>query len=643
MWSILVVALSSLLPSCFCDNVSPGEAVNIFIGTGGDGYNAGSVPPATQYPYSALRLSPDTSYYGIDIPWEHLGGYHYGDNTIICFSHTHVMGAGAADYGTIGVMPVRSVSDSTVKHQGYSSKFSHGQEHGSPWMYSVYLDTPQVQANLTAAGNWTGLHQYTFHEQDSKYIVIDTLHTVKGAGVNGTVSFNTSSSEVSGWVLLKGSLTGRNGRGVYVYFVAVFDCQVTDFGVWENGQLKRRQTTVSPGGSTAAGYYEFSADCKEVTMAISISFISTDQARVNLNSEWNHKTFKDSVGILKAVWEDTLSQIQVETSNSETLVKFYSALYRVFTPPTQFTEVGGYYLGMDNQIHQAPAGYRRFSDLSLWDVFRTHAPLLTLLRPNMTRDIVWSLLQMYREGGALPRWPIANVYAQSMIGNHGYQVILDAYVKGVRDFDVNEALQAMFEEATNPHMKHVARGCLDEYVSLGYCPQESSGTSVSLTLAYAFDDWAVGTLATLLGNSSVADLMLNRSKNYRNVWSHKEQFMCERQRSGDFKCPIDPYLNTWIIKSQGYTEGNAGQWRWFVPHDIPGLIKLFKSEEYFVEELDKFFSLSEKHNVVSHLLPNPYYWAGNEPDLLAVYLFNFAKRPDLTQKVKFNVQFSRIV
>ncbi|KAL5496212.1 hypothetical protein EMCRGX_G012453 [Ephydatia muelleri] len=613
--------------------------VNVFVGTGGDGFGVGSTPPGVQFPFGMMRLSPDTLFDDVEVEWRHFGGYYYGDNEILCFSHTHMVGAGVEDYGHIGVMPTRALNADVVKGKGYRSRFSHEEETAYPGYYGVLLATPNVLAELTAAGVYTGVHRYTFQGLGTNYVIFDPSHSVQkvqtqqngGAVAEASVSFldTNGTLTLSGWALLKGSLTGRNGVGVPAYFVAHFSIPPTSFGTWNDGVITVGGTTAT--GQSVGAYLDFGSGDAIVTIIVAISFISVDQAWRNFENDWRgEEDFDQVLAKAQATWVQTLGQVNVTSSSQETLATFYTSLYHVFCPPTQFSEAGGVYIGMDNSIHATKPGMNYYSDLSLWDVHRTQIPLLTFLRPDVAQDIVNSLVAMYQDGGVLPRWPIANVYSGCMIGNHGYEVILDAYVKGLRNFDVASAYAAMREEATNPNLPHDSRSCLEEYVRMGYCPMESDSNSVSLTLSYAFDDWAVGTLASLLNLTEDATMFLARSKNYRNVWSPSHQLACPRSNTSAFHCPLDPYLNEWLFKQSGYTEGNAAQWRWFVPHDIRGLVSLFNSEGSFIALLQEFFDKSKEQT--SNFLPNPYYWAGNEPDILAVHLFDYVGRSDLTQK-----------
>ena len=400
--------------------------------------------------------------------------------------------------------------------------------------------------------------------------------------------------------------------------------------MWNQSQIFSNATEVS--GNTSRAYVVLKTTNSSIEMALAISFVSIEQAKYNLKSQWSStRFFDDYVKAARRIWAETLSQVNVTTESNESLVTFYTALYHAFMAPTQFSDSSGVYLDMENKVKRLPPGMHHYTDMSIWDIHRSQIPLLNMLRPDISSQVAQSLVRMYRDGGDLPRWPIANVYSGCMIGTHANLILLDLLSKvGSDTFDIDDAYEGMVAQATESKRPHVERSCLDEYVTLGYVPNECSSESVSLTLAYAFDDWAIATVASHLNRTNDAALFFNRSRSYRNVWNHDKKLMCPRDRHGKFHCPLDPSLNSWMIKNDGYTEGNAEQWLWFVPHDIPGLINLFGSNESFSETLEKFFSRSEDYT--SNLLPNPFYWAGNEPDILAPYLFNYAGRADLTQK-----------
>jgi predicted alpha-1,2-mannosidase len=304
--------------------------------------------------------------------------------------------------------------------------------------------------------------------------------------------------------------------------------------------------------------------------------------------------------------------------------------------PTLFNDANGDYLGFDNKVHKA-TGFQYFTDMSLWDTFRTAHPLYTLIATKDQRDMVVSLIKMLEQGGWLPRWPAGHGYSNSMEGTPADIVITDSYLKGIRDFDVEKAYQAMRLTALGPTPPGAAfsgREGIAEYLKYGYCPAGLVRKSVALTLEYSWADHAIFRLAEALGHADDAALFRKHAQSYRQIWNPGTQYFQPRDAQGKFVEPFKPLLLTYMDRTgeftKDYVEGDALQWRWSAPYDAEGLVSLFKSREYFVDELDTFFAKSEPG--VGGWTPGSYYWQGNEPDIHAAYLFNAAGRPDLTQK-----------
>jgi predicted alpha-1,2-mannosidase len=300
--------------------------------------------------------------------------------------------------------------------------------------------------------------------------------------------------------------------------------------------------------------------------------------------------------------------------------------------PTIFSDPNGQYLGFDNKVHTLENGQEAFySDMSIWDVHRTQMPMMSLLYPDGMTDIVKSIILMTEQGGYLPRWPMANGYTGCMIGSHAIVIIVDAYMKKVGTFstkDTASAYDGMVRSAT-VNTPQLARSCVDDYIRLGYVPYEKETRAASHTVEYAYDDYILGLfIDKIIGDSTQAQVFYKRGKNYRNVFNNDTQFICPRSSDGSWHCPWGPeYLNVFDSR---YVEGDAWHYRFFAPHDTLGLIETFESKASFVEQLDKFISWSEYDP--TNALPNPYYWAGNEHDLFSIWMFNYADRPDLTQK-----------
>jgi predicted alpha-1,2-mannosidase len=315
---------------------------------------------------------------------------------------------------------------------------------------------------------------------------------------------------------------------------------------------------------------------------------------------------------------------------------FYTALYRVFQMPTVFNDANGDYFGFDRKVHQT-SDFQYFTDLSMWDTFRTTHPLYTLLSPKDQRDMVVSLIKMLEQGGWLPRWPSGHGYSNSMLGTPADIVIAETYLKGIRNFDVEQAYQAMRRTALGPTPPGTAfsgRQGVEHYLKYRYCPSGLMDESVSRTFDFGWADSAVSLLAESLGHHADAILFREHSQFYRNLWNTNTQYFQPRDAQGKFFEPFKPLLLTYMDRrgkyTKDYVEGCALQWRWAAPYDAEGMISLFKSREYFIEELNSFFAKSDP--TMGAWTPGSYYWHGNQPDIHAAYLFNDAGQPALTQK-----------
>jgi predicted alpha-1,2-mannosidase len=374
---------------------------------------------------------------------------------------------------------------------------------------------------------------------------------------------------------------------------------------------------------------------EEIEFSLGISTISIEQASINIDLQTQSHNFAAVLAKAESDWENVLSTVTIYPSDSisrDDLVQFYSSMYRTHMAPTSFEEWPSVsasqpvYMGFDRQVHTLPIGMKRYySDMSIWDTHRTEMPWLALLDPHRASDMANSLLLMYKEGGDLPRWPMADGYTDCMIGTHAIVILVDSYLKGA-SFDINTAYGAMVQAATK-QQAHAGRTDIEHYLTKGYVSFEASSKSAPETLEYAYDDWALGNFASkVMGLPEDAKLFFNRSENYRNVWAPDQQFFCARSSNGTFDCPI-----TWLnVFDNTYVEGDAWHWRWFVPQNPAGLISLFGSTSHFVDQLN--FFMAKAADDPYNILPNPYYWAGNEPDIFAPWLFNFAGRADLTQK-----------
>lgn len=613
-----------------------GQYVNPFIGTGGIPWVCAHNFPGATRPFGMVRLSPETVSMIIDKKALNTSGYYYPDGRLRGFSHTRLAGTGATDGGHFLVTPLDgTVEEGEVFEERYLT-FSHAEEIAFPGYYAVRLPEEKVLAELTATTR-AGIHRYTFEEAEHPSILLKVTNTLGDKrSDSGAVQILPEKQEIAGSVRTYGSFAGRFG-GVKVFFVAKFDQPWSEVSLWQNGIIKK--AAESARADELGVYLDFGgpAEKKVICLKLAVSYVSLENARENLERETSLSDFNTLRDLAVNAWEEKLSRIRIKESNKRLKTIFYTALYHVFQMPTVFTDVSGDYLGFDKKKHQA-RGYQYYTDLSLWDTFRTVHPLLILIDSGAQRDMLVSLVEMSRQGGGwLPRWPSGYGYTNSMLGTPADMVVSESYLKGIHDFDVHTAYQAMRRTALGPTKKedpYSGREGVEHYLRYKYCPAELMKEAVSRTLEFSYSDYAIALLAEALGKTEDAAMFLEHSLYYKNLWNPDTQYFQPRDTLGNFVDKFDPLMLTYVYGSEEYTndyvEGSALQWRWAIPFDPQGLISLFKNREYFINELNDFFLLSDPDK--GEWNPGSYYWHGNEPDIHAAYLFNEAGRPDLTQK-----------
>lgn len=602
------------------------DYVNPFVATGGDGFGVGSANPGPAAPFGLIKPGPDTTDGDLAPGFYHCAGYYYGDKHIRGFSHTRIHGIGAPDYGNIMLMPTIGAPENMKEEKNYRSEFSHKEESALPGYYSVMLKDTGIFVEITTSEH-VAYHRYTFPESKNALVVLNASSTTGGSKpVETDVQVDQQNGLVTGWFEFDGSLTGRGGKHLKIFYVIQSKKPFQNTGVWQNNDfITGEKSAHGVSGGVVLGFNTNKDDILEFKVAI--SYISVEQALINLKTEGDEWDFNTLLARTQSAWESLLSRVVVQGGSEKHRRMFYTALYHSMQAPTLFTEANGYYMGFDQQPHKAE-GFRYYSDMSMWDTFRTLHPLLTLILPEYQRDFVVSMIRMSEQGGYIPKWPAGTGYSNCMIGTPADVVIADTYLKGVRDFDVEEAydsLRLTATEPTKPGSPYGGRDGILNYIKFGYLPADQHGGSVSKTLEYAFNDYALSQLAAALGKTDDAAMFLEHSKSYRNVWNPATEFFDGRNTDGTF---ITPGVDTaW---RDVFTEGTAWQWLWFVPHDVDGLIALFGGRDAFYEKLDEFFKKS--HKEPDTMMYDKYYWHGNEPDIHAAYMFLWAGRPDRTQE-----------
>ncbi len=597
--------------------------VDPLIGTGGFIYGYASAYPGPKAPFGMVSAGPDTTMHGITISNQHFSGYYYPDTYIRGFSHTRMHGTGAADLCNVMIMPLNGMPGRPIKESRYWSSFSHANETSLPGYYSVLLDDSGVFAELTTT-ELAALHRYSYPDEGKPYVVVNPSHSVEAGWVtNATVHIVPATNSVHGMVEQHGPMTGRFG-GVVVYYAMQFSQPFTGYGTWKDGTPTANREDEE--GADIGAYLAFAENLGDpLLVKVGLSYQSEEQAAANLAAQIPAWDFEGTVLAVRDQWSEKLGQIEVRGGTDRQKRIFYSALYHVYMMPTDYTEENNKYIGFDLALHDA--GTRRYySDFSLWDTFRTEHPLLNLLQPTISADMMQSLTLMYLQGGGVPRWPLITGDTGSMIGTSADIVFGEAYLKGIRDWDYDAAYEGCYAHATGPVAKG-SRGGIEEYLTLGWVPEDLHSRGTCDTLEYAYDDAALSKWAAAMGLDEDAAMFAAHSQNYRNHFDADTGYMRPRNSDGSWFEPLKPYN----VFSEQYVEGNSWHWTFYVPHDAEGLIDLFGGDEDFVEVLDYAFQQAV-HGPDNAWLPDVFYWFGNEMSMFHAYLFAYAGRPDLTQK-----------
>ena len=573
--------------------------VNPFIGTGGHGH---TYPGATM-PFGMMQLSPDTRLDG----WDGCSGYHYSDTEIYGFSHTHLSGTGVSDYGDILLMPTNKqvFNNGADGKEGYKSKFSHDREIAEPGFYKVHLDDTNIDVKLTVSKR-SGIHSYQFPSAENQFVILDLLHRDK---VLDAKIIKISDTEIVGYRFSKAWASDQR-----LYFVIKTSHSFKD--VLESPIKK------GLAGAQKIALHFINPKNEAVTLKVGISAVDIEGAKKNLAAEIGNQTFEQVKKIAQDFWEQQLEKIVVEDPNEDHKINFYTSMYHVAIAPNLYQDVDGRYRGMDLKIHETK-DFDYYTVFSLWDTYRAAHPLYTIIEQEKTNDFINTFLAKYEEGGILPIWDLSSNYTGCMIGYHAVPVIADAYLKGIRNYNVDKAFEAMKYSATRDKLG------LDSYKNFGFIPVEKESESVSKTLEYAYDDWTIAQMAEDLGKVADYKIYSERAQYYKNVFDPSTQFMRGRFRNTWF-APFDPYEVNF-----NYTEANSWQYSFYVPQDISGFTSLLGGKEKLGQNLDKLFSAKDKtsgsHQVdITGLIGQ--YAHGNEPSHHMAYLYNFVNKPYKTQE-----------
>jgi predicted alpha-1,2-mannosidase len=576
------------------------QYVDPFIGTGGHGHTY----PGAVLPHGMVQLSPDTRLDG----WDGCGGYHYSDNYIYGFTHTHLSGTGVSDYGDILLMPMTGVPSPDNKM--YGSKFSHTNEKASAGFYAVKLEDDNILAELTATTR-VGFHRYKFSGFANNHVIIDLKH--RDEVIESSLKL-INDHTVAG---LRRSKAWANNQ--YVYFVIEFSKPFVKTGFWQNDILMSSGTTDVKNSKNLKAFFEFE---NEMIMAkVAISAVSVEGAQNNLAKELPGWDFEQTKADAENIWNKELSRIDVESTDVKQLRTFYTALYHTAIVPNINQDADGQYRGRDNKIHQA-TNFTNYSVFSLWDTYRGAHPLYTIIDKKRTLDYIHSFLIQYEQGGRLPVWELSSCETDCMIGYHSVPVIVDAYMKGINQFDTKLALEAMKKSATWNHLG------LPALMDHGFLEMDDEHESVSKTLEYAYDDWCIAQFAKAQGNTADYNIYIKRAQAYKNMFDVQTGFMRPR-KNGNWLSPFDPRE-----VNNNFTEANSWQYSFYTPQDINGYLEMIGGRKKMEEKLDKLFSENSKttgrdQSDITGLIGQ--YAHGNEPSHHIAYLYNFTGTAHKTQ------------
>ena len=643
--SLLLVLFSACLTgmSVACtrtDTVLPEQAdllqyVDPFIGTGFHGHTF----PGPSLPYGMVQLSPDTKLNG----WDASSGYHYGDSTIYGFSHTHLSGTGIGDMGDLLLLPFTGPLPGSHDRDNLPvAVFSHKKEKASAGYYAVEFENFDVFSELTASAR-VGMHRYTYGDGTEKRLLVDVGHILQRTWGHENV---WNRLEVINSHTLQGfkhSMGWSNDHRVY--FRIEFSSPFSIDRMVADGVPSANPDSIA--GQDVWAFLSFNelAEAETLLIKAAISVVDEEGARENMQAESPRMDFDQLRSDAEDTWREALSKIRIEAEDEDQYTIFYTALYHTMFAPSLYQDADGRYRGMDGEIHRADPEAVNYTAYSMWDTFRALHPLMTLIDENRSAEWANNLLLKYRQGGFLPKWPLAASYTGTMVAYPAVAVLTDALSKDIPGINREVALEAALLSASwqadlniqegNPRINGLMP-LHNKYLNMDqHIPADLVSGSVSYGLEMAFYDWCISRLAQLCGEDSLQNRFLERSKYYSLYFDQSSGFMRGRNSDGSWLSPFNPRYSD--HEYSPYVEGNAWQWSWFVPHDVEGLISLLGDQKAFVTKLDSLFhtsSLIEGENAsgdITGLIGQ--YAHGNEPSHHTAYLYTHAGAPWKTQEM----------
>ncbi|WP_278905610.1 GH92 family glycosyl hydrolase [Leyella stercorea] len=579
----LVVCFSATAVAATVQNLT--QYVNQYVGTGGHGHTF----MGANVPFGLVQLGPTEPTRG----WDWCSGYYYDDDELIGFGHMHLSGTGIGCLGDVAFLPVKDFKQT-------STRFKHEAEKVHPGYYSLQLTDPNVLVELTATER-CGFHRYTFKDGAKAQLALDLSQCIGWDKLNDCLLTQESTTRLTGFRRSNGWAADRR-----IYFSIDFSQPVT---VHRLDSMERVVVSVAD-------------NTKPLLVKVALSPVSIDKAKLNMQAEMAGWDFDATVKAADDAWNRELARIQIQTNDQTKKRVFYTAMYHLMTSCSKFNDVDREYRGADGKVHKAD--FTNYTTLSLWDTYRAAHPLMTVAFPEMQRDFAQTFLNIYKQQGRLPVWHLMGSETDCMVGNPGAIVLADLTMKGFVE-DKELALEAL--KATQ--MKDIrSLGLLKEH---GYIPWnlEPENETVAKALEYCAADDGVAKVAKLLGKSDDYNYFFNRSRSYKKYYDPETRFMRAVGTDGKFRLPFNPFFAE--HRTNDYTEGNAWQYTFLVPHDVKGLIQLFGSDKAFMSKLDSLFFVEgwAGDNASPDMSGMTGQYAhGNEPSHHVIYMYNYAGRPD---------------
>jgi predicted alpha-1,2-mannosidase len=580
--------------------------VDPLIGTGGHGH----VFLGANVPFGAVQLGPQNIFKG----WDWCSGYHYSDSLLIGFSHTHLSGTGGSDLGDVLIMPYTGPLQTDkgrqqAPHQGYLSRYAHQRETAQPGYYAVTLDTYGIRAELTSTER-VGMHRYTFPKDGKPARVIIDLKEGIDDKATDTYLEQVDAQTFIGYRFSHGWADHQK-----LYFAIKTSAPVPAFALYNEAQAlpgKRGQ------GAAVKGVLTFAKSPGVLQLKVGISPVSPQNALANIQAElpgWDFAQARQAAG---AKWEQQLGKVTIATPDPVVRRTFYTALYHAWFAPALFNDANSDYRGTDDKVYPK-APFANYTIFSLWDTYRTEQSLFTLAQPERVGDMMQSMLAIGQQQGKLPIWHLAGNETNTMVGYSAVPALAEAYLKGTPGLDGRQVLAALKAASTRDDQG------VNYVKSLGFIPADKESESVAKAMEYAIDDWSIAQVAKQLGEQADYQEYSKRAKYYQKYFDPHTRFMRGLTTDGKFQLPFDPIQS--IHRQNNYTEGNAWQYTWLVPHDVPGLIKLFGSDAAFTQKLDSLFII--KGDLGASASPDisgliGMYAHGNEPSHATTYLYAYA-------------------